>query len=138
MPRIGSCDDIVCPSDGSIGGNELQRAPAFQTTLGGALQGTVAGDWDWYARADVNYQSKTYVDEFNLAYVPDRTIVNARVELSNGPWTACACGPRTCSTSSTCANSFFTAVAGGTSYGGILGNLRTFGLTLTYDLGASR
>jgi iron complex outermembrane receptor protein len=134
---IGSCDDIVCPSDGSIGGNKLQRQPAFQTSLGGALQGTVAGDWDWYARADMNYQSKTYVDEFNLAYVPDRTVVNARAELSKGPWTA-ALWAKNLFDEQYLANSFFTATPGGTSYGGILGNLRTFGLTLTYDLGASR
>jgi iron complex outermembrane receptor protein len=137
IAAFGSCDDIVCPSDGSIGGNKLQRQPAFQSTLGGALQGTMAGDWDWYARADVNYQSKTYVDEFNLTYVPDRTIVNARLELKNGPWTG-ALWAKNLFDEQYLANSFFTAVAGGTSYGGILGNLRTFGLTLTYDLGASR
>jgi len=132
---IGSCDDIVCPSDGSIGGNELQRQPAFQVSLGGALQGTVAGDWDWYARADMNHQSRTYVDEFNLAWVPDRTIVNARFELSNGPWTA-ALWAKNLFDEQYLANSFFTATPGGTSYGGILGNLRTFGLTVTFDLGA--
>jgi iron complex outermembrane receptor protein len=132
---IGSCDDIVCPSDGSIGGNELQRQPAFQVSLGGALQGTIGSSWDWYARADMNYQSKTFADEFNLTWVPDRTIVNARVELSNGPWTA-ALWAKNLNDEQYLANTFFTAVTGGTSYGGILGNLRTFGLTVTFDLGA--
>ncbi|MEQ8515567.1 MAG: TonB-dependent receptor, partial [Chromatocurvus sp.] len=82
----GACDGIICPADGSIDGNQLQRQPETQASLSASLAGTAANNWEWYARADVNYQSKQYVDEFNLGWVPDRTLVNVRAELSNQNW----------------------------------------------------
>lgn len=129
----GACDGIVCPEDGSIGGNQLQRQPEFQASVGAALTGTVATDWEWYARADVNYQTKQYMDELNLAWLPDRTLVNLRFELSNGPWTA-ALWSKNVFDEEYGANGFFVASPFGTSYVPLYGDLRTYGLTLTYAL----
>ncbi len=130
---LGACDDIVCPADGSIGGNQIQRQPAFQTSLGGALTGTFAGSWNWYARADINYQTKQYMDELNLAWLPDRTLVNARFELNNGPWTA-SLWAKNLLDEEYAANGFFIATPFGTAYAPLKGDLQTYGLTVTFDL----
>jgi iron complex outermembrane receptor protein len=129
----GGCDGIVCPVDGDIGGNQLQRQPAFQTNLGAALAGEIVGDWNWYARADVNYQTKQYMDELNLAWLPDRTLVNARFEVNNGPLTA-SLWVKNLFDEEYGANGFFIATPFGTSYVPLLGDLRTFGLTVRYEL----
>jgi iron complex outermembrane receptor protein len=132
-----SCDGIVCPADGSIGGNQVQRQPAFQTSFGAALSGSMVRNINWYARADVNYQSKQYMDELNLAWLPDRTLVNARLEVSTGPWTA-ALWAKNLFDEEYGGSGFFIASPFGTSYVPLLGEKRTFGLTVSFDLGGSR
>lgn len=129
----GSCDGIVCPADGSIGGNQLQRQPAFQMNIGAALTGSLADNWDWYARADVSHQTKQYMDELNLAWLPDRTLVNMRLEVSKGPMTA-SLWVKNLFDEEYAANGFFIATPFGTSYTPILGDLRTYGLSVSYRL----
>jgi iron complex outermembrane receptor protein len=129
----GGCDGIVCPADGSIGGNQLQRQPAFQLAIGPAVGGNFGDGWSWYARADVNYQSKQYMDELNLAWLPDRTLVNVRVEVSKGPVTA-SLWARNLFDEEYGANGFFVATPFGTSYTPLMGELRTYGLTVKYEL----
>jgi len=129
----GACDGIVCPADGNIGGNQLQRQPEVQMSFGAALEGSLAADWNWYARGDVNYQSKQYMDELNLAWVPDRTLVNLRFEVNSGPLTA-SLWVKNLFNEEFGANGFFIALPAATSYATLLGDLRTYGLTLTYRL----
>lgn len=129
----GGCDGIVCPVDGSIGGNQLQRQPEFQLNIGPAVQGTIGQDWDWYARADVNYQTKQYMDELNLAWLPDRTLVNLRFEVNKGPVTA-SLWVKNLFDEEYGANGFFIATPFGTSYVPLLGDLRTWGVTFKYEL----
>jgi iron complex outermembrane receptor protein len=129
----GGCDDVVCPSDGSIGGNELPRQPPFQMSVGGTYSGTFANDWDWFVRGDVSYQDEQYIEELNLAWLPTRTLVNARISLSNGPWTM-AVWARNLFDEDYAQNSFFIATPFGTSYVPLLGEQQTMGLTLTFDL----
>jgi len=130
---IGGCDGSVCPVDGDIGDNQLQRQPEWQFSAGAAVDGVIAGDWEWYARADVEYQSKQYIDELNLARLPDRTLVNARVEVNRGSWTA-ALWAKNLFDEEYAANSFFIATPFGTSYVPIFGAKRTVGLTVTFAL----
>lgn len=130
---LGACDGTVCPADGDIDGNQLQRQPETQASFGVVLQGTVAGDWNWFARGDVNYQDKQYMDELNLAYLPERTLVNLRAELNNGPWTLAIWGKNVFDEDYG-ANGFFIASPFGTSYVPLYGDLRTFGATLSFAL----
>lgn len=129
----GACDGIACAADGSIGGNQLQRQPATQVALGLTLNGTLTGDWEWLARADVNYQSKQYVDEFEIAWLPDRTLVNARAEVANRNWSIALWGKNVFD-EEYIANSFATFLPTSSSYGAIFGQKATFGLTLGYKL----
>jgi len=129
----GACDGIVCPEDGSIGGNQLQRQPAFQMNLGASLTGIFADNWNWYARADVSHQTKQYMDELNLAWLPDRTLVNALLEVNRGAVTA-SLWVKNLFDEEYAANGFFIATPFGTSYTPILGDLRTFGLSVSFRL----
>ena len=129
----GGCDGIVCPADGSIGGNQLQRQPDFQLNIGPALSGTFGEGWGWYARADVNYQTKQYMDELNLAWLPDRMLVNLRFEVNKGPMTA-SLWAQNVFDEEYGANGFFVATPFGTSYAPLLGDLRTWGVTFKYQL----
>ncbi|MEE4185650.1 MAG: TonB-dependent receptor [Gammaproteobacteria bacterium] len=130
---IGGCDGIVCPADGSIGGNELQRQPDTQIAVGSEIDGTLTGDWTWSLRGDVTYQSKQFIDELNLAFVPERTLVNARFQVDNGRWNA-ALWARNLFDEEYVANSFFIATPFGTSYVPTFGDRATYGLTVTYQL----
>lgn len=133
IAALGACDGVVCPADGSIGGNDLQRQPPFQINLGATYSGALAGGWDWYLRGDVSHQNKQFIDELNLAWLPDRTLVNARFEVSNGPWTA-ALWAKNLFDEEYAANAFFIATPFGTSYVPLLGAKQTIGLTVTFDL----
>jgi iron complex outermembrane receptor protein len=130
---IGACDGITCPEDGDIDGNQLQRQPEWQFALGGQVDGVIAGDWEWLARADVEYQDEQYIDELNLTKLPDRTLLNARVELNRGPWTA-ALWAKNLTDEEYAANAFFIVTPFGTSYVPIFGAKRTWGLTVTFAL----
>ena len=130
---LGACDGVACPTDGSIGGNRIQRQPPFQLNVGATYSGMLAGGWDWFIRGDVIHQSKQYIDEMNLAWLPDRTLVHARFQVGNGPWTA-ALWARNLLDEEYATSAFFIATGFGTSYVPIFAEKRTLGLTLTYDL----
>ncbi|MDG2244145.1 MAG: TonB-dependent receptor [Rhodospirillaceae bacterium] len=73
------CDDVVCNTNGDIGGNQMERQSKFQTTLGGEWTDELSADMglDYFVRADLAHQSKMFGEAVNLSIVPSRTIVNA-------------------------------------------------------------
>jgi len=81
----GNCDGVVCP-DGvvPIGGNQLERTPAFDAYAGLGYQGEINASTDFYVRVDGSYQTKQFVDEANLAFVPDRFLLNAQAGVNFG------------------------------------------------------
>lgn len=72
------CDDIVCASNGDIGGNFLERSPELQLALGGQWQADISPDLSYYIRADVSYQSSHFADSINVGQAPGRTLLNGR------------------------------------------------------------
>ncbi len=76
---------IAFPSfapDGDMSGQTLLRQPETQVNANLSTRLPLFGDWDWYTRTDVMYQSKWYVGLPNQAVVPDRTRVNLRIGAS--------------------------------------------------------
>ncbi len=130
---LGACDNVACPSDGSIGGNDIQRQPPFQLNVGATFSGTLPTGWDWFLRGDVIHQTKQYMDEMNLAWLPDRTVVHARFQVSSGAWSA-ALWSRNLLDEEYATSAFFIATGFGTSYVPIFADKQTLGLTLTYGL----
>ena len=77
------CDNVVCNTNGDVGGNQMERQSKFQASLGGQITGELPGDTDlgYYLRADVGHQSKMYAEAINQATIGDRTVVNSSLGL---------------------------------------------------------
>ena len=73
--------------DGDVSGQELPRQPDTQVNANLTFRDQLTGEWQWYTRGDVFYQSKWYVDLPNQAEVPDRTTVNARIGVESERYT---------------------------------------------------
>ena len=116
-----------------IGGNQLERTPAFDALLGVNYDTKFSNGWGFYARADVTYQTKQFADEANLAFIPSRTLVNASIGLSIDKinfqlWT------KNLFDKQYVTSALFligTGGAGSASYVPILGDRRTVGLTVS-------
>jgi len=89
---VGVCAGIVCPADGDVSGKSVSRQSRYMAALGLQYEGTLASDYELYARADLTYQSKRYVDAMNLAYAPSRTNVSASAGVSGDNWSLTAWG----------------------------------------------
>lgn len=76
------CDDIVCNSNGEIGGNMLERSPEWQFALGTQWAADIDQDFSYFVRGDFSYQSSHFVNQINTAIAPGRTVVHARIGLS--------------------------------------------------------
>ena len=130
-PPLGNirCDGVICPANGSIDGNTLER----QSKISGALLFTygraINEEWNYYTNLDINYQGKQYVEALNQAWTAPRTITNLRVGISSDHWEA-ALWARNLLDEEYAANSFFITFAN--SYVVGLGEKRTFGVTAKY------
>lgn len=139
----GNCDGIVCATTSvpgfafpllPIGGNQLERTPAFDGLLGLNYETELSNGWGFDARVDVTYQTKQFADEANLAFIPSRTLVNVSLGLDvKGirlqAWAKNLFDKKYVS------NALFligTGGAGSASYVPILGEQRTMGLTASY------
>jgi len=74
-------DGSLCTNN--VGGKLLTRASKHTLTTSAMWQDTLTGDWSYYARADVRYQSKQFTRSNNLQWVPGRTLVNAKIAVQN-------------------------------------------------------
>lgn len=81
----GTCDGTVCPTGTvPIGGNQVERTPAFDAYAGLGYRDQFGEDGEFYVRVDGSYQTRQYVDEVNLAWAPDRFLMNAQAGVSFG------------------------------------------------------
>jgi iron complex outermembrane recepter protein len=130
LPRQGVGSAL--PLGGSpIGGNDLPRTPRTKASLG--LEYTIPlTTWELSLRGDLNYQSKYYIENLNLAYIPDRTLLNMNVALvdEDGKWLVNFWGKNM--TDELYASSAF-AVSVINQYGPALGYGRTAGVTVRYS-----
>lgn len=68
---------------GRVDGNQLEYTSKHTLNVGAETVLPTFGDWDFYGRGDVSYQSKRYQDAANSAYVPSRTLASLRAGLQN-------------------------------------------------------
>lgn len=73
------CDGTVCAVDGDLGGNDIERSPDTQISVGAMWEDRISDTIDYYARIDVAYQSDFFADSINAASAPSRTITNATI-----------------------------------------------------------
>jgi iron complex outermembrane receptor protein len=116
-----------------IGGNQLERTPAFDALLGVNYDTKFSNGWGFYARGDVTYQTKQFADEANLAYIPSRTLVNASVGLTIDKFNLQLWTKNLFDKQYVTSALFLigTGGAGSASYVPILGERRTIGLTVS-------
>ncbi|MCU0890707.1 MAG: TonB-dependent receptor [Sandarakinorhabdus sp.] len=137
----GNCDGIVCsyipdPIIGRvlpIGGNQVERVPAFDAAFGASFNGKLNGDNSWFGRIGATYESKQFVDEANLAFVPARLIVNGNIGVDIGRFNFNLWAKNLLDKKYISSSLFLigTGGAGSASYVPTLGDRRTVGLTAT-------
>lgn len=67
-------------------GKRLPYVPEQKIVLIPRYETRIFGSWDLEARANVSYQSRTYVRADNLQWMKDKTVVDLRVGLERGSW----------------------------------------------------
>lgn len=132
FPNPSSCDDVLCPSNGDISGNEVERQSPLQLSAGFEWASRLTAiDADYYLRADVSYQSEREAEAMNLAQLEARTITNATAGLSKGNWDM-RLWVRNLTDEAYTTNAFTVLLPFGNGYGTIFGERRTAGLTASY------
>ena len=134
FPPVPACDGIVCPIDGDISGNEIERTPSTQLAVG-AEWGDDLPVWDgsYYIRSDFSWQNSFFASPVNLATIPDRFLLGASAGVTFGHVDA-SIWVRNLTDENFVSNSFVVIGAFGNSFNTFFGDRRSFGLTvkLTY------
>lgn len=89
---VGICDGIFCPADGDVSGNSLPRQSKTQATFGAQYETPILSDYEFYARADLTYQSKRITDAMNFAWAPERYNLSASAGIIGDNWSLTAWG----------------------------------------------
>ena len=71
----------LCADDGEVGGKQLARTSKVQVNSGFTYNFMFDSGWMLSSRYDITYQSKQYITPLNLAWVPERYISNASINL---------------------------------------------------------
>jgi iron complex outermembrane receptor protein len=130
------CDGTVCPTGPvPIGGNQVERTPAFDAYAGLGYSADFGRDSNFYVRVDGSYQTRQYVDEVNLAWVPERFLMNMQAGVTFGPISVRA-NVQNLLNERYVSNALFLLGTGGprsSSYVPIFGLDRTARLTIGYE-----
>ncbi|MEM9532614.1 MAG: TonB-dependent receptor [Pseudomonadota bacterium] len=132
FPNPSSCDDVLCPSNGDISGNDVERQAPVQISLGGEWNSEIAA-WNagFFARADIAYQSEQEAESMNLSQIESRTIVNASAGLTFDNWDV-RLWARNLTDERYTSNAFVVLLPFGNGYGTIYGERRTAGISASY------
>lgn len=68
-------------------GNRQPRFPEWSGTLSTTYTDQLTQDWEYFARGDLLYTGKQYIDELNLAYVDGYTTVNLGLGFTRDDFT---------------------------------------------------
>ena len=131
-PTPTPCDDVVCSSAGDIGGNQIERTPDTQLTLGAEYGSNFGNDVEWFVRGDLSWQSEFFATPVNLATIPDRTLISATagINYQNVDITVWA---KNLTDEQYVSNSFAVIIPFGNAYNTFFGDRRSYGLTAKYN-----
>lgn len=133
LPNPSSCDDVLCPSNGDVSGNDVERQAPLQLAVGAEWSGRMDGiGADYYLRGDVAYQSEREAESMNLSQIEARTITNATAGISKDGWDL-RLWVRNLTDEQYVANAFVVLLPFGNGYGTIFGERRTAGITASYN-----
>jgi len=66
----------------NVTGNKFWGTPIWKATLSPRYETVLSGDWNWFARADVRYRGKYYIDGTNLAWLPSKITTDVGVGVA--------------------------------------------------------
>ena len=72
---------------GDVSGNTLLRQPEWMSSASLSYERPLTGDWDWYTRGDISYQSDVYTGNDNQNWLPAHSYVNAKLGLKSDRYT---------------------------------------------------
>ena len=128
--RGAQCDDIVCNSNGDVGGNEVERTPPTQFSVGSQWEGNFNADTDYYLRGDVSWQSEFFVSPANVATIPSRALVKLSAGVNYKDFAVSVWG-RNVTDEVYVSNSFAVFLPFGNTYGTFYGERATYGVTIS-------
>jgi iron complex outermembrane receptor protein len=129
------CDDVICPSNGDISGNQLERVPEFDANAYVKYAVKFGDDRSFFVRGDVSTQTKQYLEEMNIGWVPGRTLVDATAGLSLGRYDV-QLWAKNLFDEEYATSSLALVGTGGArtmTYAPFMGDQRTFGITVTAE-----
>jgi len=89
LATLVSSDPTVLATGVSVSGNEAPRVPKHTVTASAMYTRPLGGlGSEWFLRGDYVYNSKTWLEAENEAYVGDVTLLNARIGVESAAWTA--------------------------------------------------
>ena len=126
----GACDDIVCPANGDVSGNQIERTPSTQVAFGAQWDGTLpAWDASYYIRGDFSWQSSFFASPINIATIPSRFLLGASAGVTIDRVDA-SIWVRNLTDENFISNSFVIVGGFGNSYNAFFGERRSFGATV--------
>lgn len=133
FPNPTSCDDVLCPSNGEIGGNDVERQAPVQLSAGAEWRADAPG-WNgsYYLRGDLSYQAKQQAESMNLSQIPGRTLLNASAGMNFGNFDVWFWA-RNLTDKKYSSNAFVVLLPFGNGYSNIFGERRTLGLSARYS-----
>jgi hypothetical protein len=73
-------------ASGNIAGRRVPLVPETQWTVNADYSRTFANGWEFFASADVSFESSKFVQVDNAAETGDTTLVGARIGMGNEMW----------------------------------------------------
>jgi len=124
------CDDIVCNSNGEIGGNDVERTTPTQASFGAQWDDSFGSNGDYFIRGDLSWQSDFFAESANLSTIPSRFLVNGRAGINLGNVDV-SIWARNLFDKKYVSNAFVVLLPAPNpnTYGTFFGERRTFGLT---------
>jgi len=127
------CDNVVCNTNGDVGGNEVERTPPTQASFGAQWDGELGGGNSYFLRGDASWQSEFFGDSANVSIIPDRFLVNASAGLTFDDRYSVRIWARNLLDETYTSNAFIVLLPFGNTFGQFFGERRTFGATVTAD-----
>ena len=126
------CDDVICPINGDISGNKIERTTPTQASGGIQYDGDF-GSNEFFARVDASWQASFFGDSANLSVIPERFLVNAAAGITFNETLSVRLWARNLLDKKYVSNAFAVLLPFGNTYGTFYGERRTFGLTAKVD-----
>ena len=72
---------------GDVSGNTLLRQPEWMGSASLSYDRPLTGEWNWYTRGDISYQSDVYTGNDNQNWLPAHSYVNAKLGVKSDRYT---------------------------------------------------